>query len=122
MTRKRKSVFLFSENLRGEGRYDGVGVTPAAGLEPGFATRVIEKRLPIPAVLRCHLRQEETARRPSLEQNPIPTDDYFAKIDALKRSESGDLDVRVVYLVGLQRVKTGVLEGGGDGVVPHGSP
>ena len=122
MVKSQNSEIFLSEHLRGENRYGGVVVTPAAGLEPCFATGVVEEGLPIPAVLRCHLRQEEAACRPALEQNPIPTDDYLVKIDALEGSESGDLDVRVVHLVCLQRVKTRVLEGGGDGVVADCSP
>ncbi len=82
MTRKRKSVFVFSEHLRGEDRYDGVRVTPATGFEPSFATGVIEESLAIPAILGCHLRQEEPTRKPTFEQNPVPADDNSVEIDA----------------------------------------
>ena len=97
-------------------------MTPATGFEPGFATGVIEEGLPIPTKLCCHLRQEEAARQTALEQNPIPADDYLTEIDALEGRESRDLDVGREHFVCLQRVKTRVLEGGGDRVVPDGSP
>ena len=60
---------------------------------------MIEEGLPIPAKLRCHLRQEEATCPPALEQNPIPADDYLVKIDALEGCEGRDLDVRVVDLL-----------------------
>ncbi len=97
-------------------------MTPATGFEPGFTTGVIEKGLPIPTKLCCDLRQEEAARQTAFEQNPIPANDYLMEIDALDGRESRDLDVRRKHLVCLQRVKTRVLEGGGDRVVPDRPP
>ena len=97
-------------------------MTPATGFEPGFTTSVIEESLAIPTKLRCHLRQEEAAGQTALEQNPIPAYDYLTGIDALEGRKSRDLNVRREHLVRLQRVKTRVLEGGGDRVVPDRPP
>ncbi len=116
----KKSVF--SKNLRREDGNDGVGMAPTTGLEAGLAARVIEKGVPIPAVLYCHLRQKEAARRPAFEEDSVPADDNSVEIDPPQRRQSGDLDVRVGKFINLQWPKTGVLEGGGDGVVPNRSP
>jgi hypothetical protein len=78
------SAFLFPKHLRRERGDYGVRVAPTAGLEPGFATGVIEECLPIPIELSCHLRQEEAARRPSFEQDPIPAHDHLVARDASK--------------------------------------
>jgi len=113
---------VFAKHLSRKGGNDRVRVAPAAGLEPGFATGVIEKGLPIPAELHCHLRQEEASRHAPFEQNPIPADHHVVEFDAPQRCESGDLDVGVEQFVRPHWFKTGVLEGGGDGVIPDRSP
>ncbi len=82
------SKFVFAKHLSRKGGNDRVRVAPAAGLEPGFATGVIEKGLPIPAELHCHLRQEEASRHAPFEQNPIPADHHVVVFDAPQGCES----------------------------------
>jgi len=116
------SKLVLAKYLRRERGDDRVRVAPAAGLDPCFATGVIEKGLPVPAKLHCHLRQEEAARHAPFEQDPIPADDHVVEFDAPEGCESGDLDMGVEQFVRPHRFKTGVLKGGGDGVVPDRLP
>ena len=119
---KQKSAFFFPEHLRRECGDDGIRVAPTAGLESGFATGVVEESLPVPAILDGYLRQEEAARNSIFEENPVPADDHLFRADAPQWSESGDLDVCEGQLFSLQGGEAGILESGGDRVVPNRSP
>jgi len=97
-------------------------VAPTAGFEPRFAAGVIQKGLPVPAELHRHLREKQATGKIALEHDPIPANHDLFRCDPPERRESGDLNVGLRQLIGLQWFKTRVLKGGGDGIVANRHP
>src|SRR5678815_3966203 len=66
-------IGLFAEYLRLEDQNPRVGL-PRAGRQRRLHACVVEKRLDVPPVLACDLRQQQSAAAALLDDEPVPPD------------------------------------------------
>ena len=97
-------------------------MAPATGLESGFAAGVVEEGFAVPAVLDRDLRKEQTSGSAPLDEDTMETHNHvFGRGDA-KRREDRDFYPHVLKLVEGEWREAGVVEGGGESIVPYRAP
>ena len=79
---------------------------PGVRGESGFDTRMIEERIAVPSVLARDLRQQQSAVRALLDNQPMTADfDFLDRLDLALGREHRDLDVDVVEFLRRDRVE-----------------
>jgi hypothetical protein len=97
-------------------------MVPAAGLEPGLTTGVVEESLAVPAELDRDLREEQTSGSAPLDEDAMVTHNHVFGRGGAKRREDRDLYPHMRKLVESEWREAGVLERGSDGIVPYRPP